>query len=49
MLTGEQREQLIRDGYEISGLGPQEFGVFLKDEIAKWGRIVKIANVKPES
>ena len=48
MLTGEQREQLIRDGYEISGLGPQEFGIFLKDEIAKWGRIVKIANVKSE-
>ena len=48
MLTGEQREQLIRDGYEISGFGPQEFGIFLKDEIAKWGRIVKIANVKPE-
>ena len=48
MLTGEQREQLIRDGYEISGLDPQAFGVFLRDEIAKWGRIVKIANVKPE-
>jgi len=48
MLTGEQREQLIRDGYEISGLGPQEFGVFLKDEVAKWGRIARIANVKAE-
>jgi tripartite-type tricarboxylate transporter receptor subunit TctC len=48
MLTGEQREQLIRDGYEISGLGPQEFGAFLRDEVAKWGRIVRIANVKAE-
>jgi len=48
MLTGEQREQLIRDGYEISGLGPQEFGAFLRDEVAKWGRIVKIADVRPE-
>ena len=48
MLSGEQREQLIRDGYEISGLGPQEFASYLKDEIAKWGRIARIANVKPE-
>jgi tripartite-type tricarboxylate transporter receptor subunit TctC len=48
MLTGEQREQLIRDGYEISGLGPQEFSAFLKAEIDKWGRIVRIAGVKPE-
>ncbi len=48
MLGGEQREQLIRDGYEISGFGPQEFAVFLQAEIVKWGQMVRIAGVTAE-
>jgi tripartite-type tricarboxylate transporter receptor subunit TctC len=35
-------------GIEPEGNSPQEFARQIKDEIAKWGRIVKLANVPVE-
>jgi tripartite-type tricarboxylate transporter receptor subunit TctC len=46
VIKSELREQLIRDGYEIAGLGPEEFGVFMKLETGKWAKVIKMANVK---
>ena len=40
------REQLIKDGYEVAGLGPDEFSLFMKREMEKWARVIKMANVK---
>lgn len=31
-----------------SGLGPQEFGRFIGDEVEKWGKVIKTANVTPD-
>jgi tripartite-type tricarboxylate transporter receptor subunit TctC len=35
-------------GYEIAGEGPEEFGAFVRAEIAKWGRVIKESNIRME-
>jgi tripartite-type tricarboxylate transporter receptor subunit TctC len=40
------RERLTADGTEITGGTPQEFGSYLKSEIAKWGKVVKFAQMR---
>ncbi len=46
VIKSELREQLIKDGYEVAGLGPDEFAAFMKSETAKWARVIKITKVK---
>jgi tripartite-type tricarboxylate transporter receptor subunit TctC len=46
VIKSELREQLIKDGYEIAGLGPEAFAEFMKLEMEKWAKVIKIANVK---
>jgi tripartite-type tricarboxylate transporter receptor subunit TctC len=47
-IKSELREQLIKDGYEIAGLGPEAFAEFMKTETARWAGVIKTANVKIE-
>ena len=42
------RETLARLGSEPSGLGPAEFTLFIKSEIAKYSKIIKDAGIKVE-
>jgi len=42
------RERFAGDGFEPAGQGPAEFAKFLREEIAKWARVVKTADIKPE-
>ncbi len=42
------RETLARLGSEPSGIGPEDFMLFIKSEIAKYSRIIKDAGVKVE-
>lgn len=35
-------------GYEVVGSSPEEFTGFLKDEVVRWGGVVKSANIKME-
>ena len=35
-------------GYELDAAGPEEFAAFVRAEIAKWGKVVKDANIKME-
>jgi tripartite-type tricarboxylate transporter receptor subunit TctC len=35
-------------GAELGGMTPDEFAAYLKGEIAKWGKAVKVAGVQPE-
>jgi tripartite-type tricarboxylate transporter receptor subunit TctC len=30
------------------GSSPAEFGVFIRQEIAKWAKVVKFAGIRPE-
>ena len=48
VLAPEERERLVRDGYEISGLGPEQYAAFLRAETAKWAKVIKAGNVKAE-
>ncbi|MFM8257614.1 MAG: Bug family tripartite tricarboxylate transporter substrate binding protein [Polynucleobacter sp.] len=42
------REQMLAQGNEIGGGTPAEFVALIKSESAKWGAVVKMANIKPE-
>ena len=44
----EVRKQFANGGAEIGGITPDEFSVYLKSEIAKWAKAVKVAGVQPE-
>ena len=35
-------------GYELDPAGPEEFAAFVRAEIAKWGKVIKDANIKIE-
>lgn len=48
IIKSDTRELLIRDGYEVTGLGPEEFAAYMQRETAKWAGIIKTANIKLE-
>jgi tripartite-type tricarboxylate transporter receptor subunit TctC len=41
-------QRLAGDGVEAVGTTPEQFGAYLKQEIAKWGKVVSDAGVKVE-
>jgi tripartite-type tricarboxylate transporter receptor subunit TctC len=41
-------EKFKSEGAEPSVMTPAEFGAFFRNEIAKWGKIIKLAGVKPD-
>ena len=44
----EARSQLATEAAEPVGNSPEEFGRFIKSEIARWGPVVKQSGAKPE-
>ena len=42
------KERLAGQGADPAGGTPEEFLAFLKDEIAKWGKVVKAANISAD-
>ncbi len=42
------RERLAEQGFEPVGDSPQEFAAYIKSEIAKWGKVVRDAGIRPE-
>jgi tripartite-type tricarboxylate transporter receptor subunit TctC len=44
----EVRERFEVQGIEAGGSTPEQFGAFLKAEIARWAKVVKQADIKPE-
>jgi tripartite-type tricarboxylate transporter receptor subunit TctC len=48
LAQADVRERLAALGMELAPGTPAEFAAFLRDEIAKWARVAKLANVKPE-
>lgn len=45
----ELRDRFMALGIDPAGTTPEAFTQFLRDEIAKWGKVIKAANVKIES
>jgi len=48
LTTPEAREALLLQGAEASPMSPDEFAVFLKKEIDKWGKVIKEAGIRTE-
>ena len=44
----EVRQRLLEFGADAVASTPAEFGTFLRAEIAKWGKVVREANIQPE-
>ena len=44
----ESRNQLISDGQEPGGGAPEEFDKFIRNEITKYGKVIKAAGIRPE-
>lgn len=42
----ENRQYLENQGYEIAASTPEDYGVFLKNEIEKWSRVIRLAKIK---
>lgn len=48
MKNTEMRDQLVTMGYEPTSSSPQQFGIYLRAEIAKWTKTVRDSGAKPE-
>ena len=44
----ELKERLKADGSDPVGNSPEQYAAFLRNEIAKWAKVIKFAGVKPE-
>lgn len=44
----EVRENLLAQGANPVGSSPEEFGVFMRSEAAKWAQVIKAADIKVE-
>ena len=43
------KKRFIDDGAEVTpSANPEEFGQLVRDEVAKWARVVKQAGIQPE-
>ncbi|HKA39644.1 MAG TPA: tripartite tricarboxylate transporter substrate-binding protein, partial [Burkholderiales bacterium] len=42
------RERLGSQGFEPAGSTPEEFAAYIKSEIAKWGKVIRTAGIRPE-
>jgi tripartite-type tricarboxylate transporter receptor subunit TctC len=47
MQSPEVKEKLASQGAILSGNKPEEFAAYIKSEIAKWGKVVQAAGIKP--
>ena len=45
--TPEVRDRLLGMGAEAVGNTPEEFGAFLRSETAKWGKVLRDADIRP--
>ena len=46
--AGRLRERLEVQGVEISATTPEQFAKFIRDEIVRWGKAVKLSGAKPD-
>ncbi len=48
LATADLRDRIVSQGNEVAGGTPQEFDAFIRAENAKWGKLVREANIKAE-
>ena len=42
------KQQLVLQGLEPTPSTPAEFDAYLRSEVAKWGKVIKAANIRPD-
>jgi tripartite-type tricarboxylate transporter receptor subunit TctC len=45
--TPDMSEKFRNEGAEPAVMTPEQFAAFIRSEIAKWGKVISIAGVKP--
>jgi tripartite-type tricarboxylate transporter receptor subunit TctC len=40
------RDRFLQLGIDPAGTSPEEFARFLREEVDKWGKVIRAANVK---
>ena len=48
MNTAAVKERMSAQGFERLKMTPEEFAVFLRADLDKWGKVVKSAGIRPE-
>ena len=48
MALPEIRDKMVAMGTDPVGSTPEEFGMYIKSETAKWGRIIRDGNIRPD-
>ena len=48
VLLPEVRDKLAEQGIEVSGSTPEALAAIIKTEIAKWAKVIKDGNIRPE-
>jgi tripartite-type tricarboxylate transporter receptor subunit TctC len=43
------KERFLADGAETIGNTPEEFAAIIRADLAKWGKLVKVAGIKPDT
>jgi len=46
--AGDLKQQFASQGIEGTATTPEEFGAYLKVEVAKWGKVIRQSGAKPE-
>ncbi len=46
--TPDMKQQLATQGAEVVADTPEQFAAFLRDDLAKWSKVVKEAGIKAE-
>jgi tripartite-type tricarboxylate transporter receptor subunit TctC len=44
----EMKTRLEQEGAELRGSSPEEYGAYLKSELERWAKVVKVNAIKPE-
>jgi tripartite-type tricarboxylate transporter receptor subunit TctC len=48
LLTQNVQEKFLAVGYTVGGGTPEQFSNFIRDEIGKWGKVIKAAGIQPQ-
>ena len=46
--TAEVKERFAKQGVEVRTTTPEEFGAFVKSEVARWGKVIREAGIKAD-
>jgi tripartite-type tricarboxylate transporter receptor subunit TctC len=42
------RQRLAAQGIELDGIGPEKFGAIIRTDLARWQKVIRQGNIKPE-